>query len=254
MAKGVKMAGLMNEAISQLLVLQDRDSKATRLEAELESIDPEREKTRRESLQAQQVLEQAKQAQMQLEVRRKDLENEVESKKEQILKFSQQQLETKKNVEYQALAREIEHVRQAISELEDQELELMEEQDAFKAKLAEASQVAESAKASEAQLLTELDEREKNIGTELDELDEERESLAEAIDKKTLSHYERLLDTKGGRVVVGIDHGSCGGCHMKLQAQEIVNAKSGRERVACTNCGRLLYYTREMILANELED
>ena len=41
---------------------------------------------------------------------------------------------------------------------------------------------------------------------------------------------------------------------MKLQAQEIVNAKSGRERVACTNCGRLLYYTREMILANELED
>ena len=56
------MAGLMNAAISQLLVLQDRDSKATRLEAELESIDPEREKTRRESLQAQQVLEQAKQA------------------------------------------------------------------------------------------------------------------------------------------------------------------------------------------------
>ena len=37
-------------------------------------------------------------------------------------------------MEYQALAREIEHVRQAISELEDQELELMEEQDAFKAK------------------------------------------------------------------------------------------------------------------------
>ena len=48
----------MNEEISQLLVLQDRDSKATRLEAELESIDPEREKTRRDSLQAQQVLEQ----------------------------------------------------------------------------------------------------------------------------------------------------------------------------------------------------
>lgn len=244
----------MNEEISQLLVLQDRDAKAARLEAELESIDPEREKTRRDSLQAQQVLEQAKQAQMQLEVRRKDLENEVGSKKEQILKFSQQQLETKKNVEYQALSREIEHVHQAISELEDQELELMEEQDAFKAKLAEASEVAEAARASEARTLSELDEREKNIGTELDELDEEREQLAGTIDKKTLSHYERLLDTKGGSVVVGIDHGSCGGCHMKLQAQEVVHAKSGRERVTCTNCGRLLYYTREMILANELED
>ena len=248
------MSGLMNEEIRQLLVLQDRDSKAARLEVELESIDPEREKTKRESLASQQVLEQAKQTKMQLEVRRKDLENEVESKKEQIRKYSQQQLETKKNEEYQALTREIEHVRQSISELEDQELELMEEQDDFKAKLAEASQVAEEAKVNEAQLLSELDEREKNLGRQLDQLDEEREALADAIDPKALAHYERLLDTKGGRVIVGIDHGSCGGCHMKLQAQEIVNAKSERERITCTNCGRLLYYTREMVLANELED
>ena len=248
------MSGLMNEEIRQLLVLQDRDSKAARLEVELESIDPEREKTKRESLASQQVLEQAKQAKMQLEVRRKDLENEVESKKEQIRKYSQQQLETKKNEEYQALTREIEHVRQSISELEDQELELMEEQDDFKAKLAEASQVAEEAKVNEAQLLSELDEREKNLGSQLDQLDEEREALADAIDPKALAHYERLLDTKGGRVIVGIDHGSCGGCHMKLQAQEIVNAKSERERITCTNCGRLLYYTREMVLVNELED
>ncbi|MFQ3169894.1 MAG: hypothetical protein ACI8QI_002474, partial [Limisphaerales bacterium] len=65
----------MNEDIRQLLVLQDRDAKANRLEAELESIDPEREKTRRESVQTQQVLDQAKQAQRKLEVRRKDLEN-----------------------------------------------------------------------------------------------------------------------------------------------------------------------------------
>ena len=61
------------------------------------------------------------------------------AKKEQILKFSQQQLETKKNVEYQTLGREIDHVREAISEIEEQEMELMEQQDAFKSTLAEAS-------------------------------------------------------------------------------------------------------------------
>ncbi len=59
------MPGPMNEDIRQLLVLQDRDAKASRLEAELESIDPEREKTRRESIQTQQILDQAKQGQMQ---------------------------------------------------------------------------------------------------------------------------------------------------------------------------------------------
>ena len=247
------MPGLMNEDIRQLLVLQDRDAKASRLEAELESIDPEREKTRRDSLRAQQVLEQAKQEHMQLEVRRKDLENDAESRREQILKYSQQQLETKKNEEYQALGREIDHTRQAISEIEDRELELMEEQDVFKTKLAEAKRVAEEAKASEAAMLSDLDEREKNIEKELDELDEEREELVSKINKKTYAHYERLLDTKEGSVIVGVDHGSCGGCHMKLQAQEIVNAKSGREMVTCTNCGRLIYYTREMIMADELD-
>ena len=247
------MPGPMNEDIRQLLVLQDRDAKASRLEAELESIDPEREKTRRDSLRAQQVLEQAKQDHMQLEVRRKDLENEAESRREQILKYSQQQLETKKNEEYQALGREIDHTRQAISEIEDRELELMEEQDVFKTKLAEAKRVAEEAKASEAAMLSDLDEREKNIEKELDELDEEREEIVETINKKTFVLYERLLDTKEGRVIVGIDHGSCGGCHMKLQTQEIVDAKSGREMVTCTNCGRLIYYTREMVMADELD-
>ena len=73
------------------------------------------------------------------------------------------------------------------------------------------------------------------------------------INKKTFAHYERLLDSKEGRVIVGIDHGSCGGCHMKLQTQEIVNAKGGREMATCTNCGRLIYYTQEMVMADELD-
>ena len=247
------MPGPMNEDIRQLLVLQDRDAKASRLEAELESIDPEREKTGRDSLQAQQLLEQVKQDHMQLEVRRKDLENEVESRKEQIRKYSQQQLETKKNEEYQALGREIDHTRQAISEIEDRELELMEQQDVFKTKLAEAERAAEQAKASEVTTLSNLDEREKNIERELDELDDGRGEIVTTINKKTFAHYERLLDSKEGRVIVGIDHGSCGGCHMKLQTQEIVNAKSGREMATCTNCGRLIYYTREMVMADELD-
>ena len=147
----------MNEDIRQLLVLQDRDAKASRLEAELESIEPEREKTRRDSIRTQQVLDKAKQDQRHQAVRRKDLENEVEGKKEQMRKFSQQQLETKKNLEYQTLGREIDHVREVISEIEEQEIELMEQQDAFKSTLAEASEVAEEAKSGEAKKISDLD-------------------------------------------------------------------------------------------------
>ena len=129
----------------------------------------------------------------------------------------------------------------------------MEQQEVFKTKHAEAERSAEEVKASEATTLSNLDEREKNIERELDELDDGRGEIVTTINKKTFAHYERLLDSKEGRVIVGIDHGSCGGCHMKLQTQEIVNAKGGREMATCTNCGRLIYYTREMVMADELD-
>tara|TARA_B100000686_G_scaffold350836_1_gene447905 strand:+ start:2450 stop:3184 length:735 start_codon:yes stop_codon:yes gene_type:complete len=244
----------MNENIRQVLILQDRDMKFSQLEDELESLDPERQSTKRESLNRQQVYEQAKQHLVQLEVRRKDLDNDVETKKTQIQKYAQQQLETRKNEEYTALGREIEHVKEAISKIEDEELELLEEIDAYKPKIEEAKGIAEEAKAHEVATLADFDEREKNIEKELDVLEDERDALIGKLDAKLVRHYERLLETKVGKVVVGVDHGNCGGCHMKLQAQPLVDAKSGRDMVTCPNCGRLLYYTREMIMPDELDD
>ena len=133
----------MNENIRQLLILQDRDMKFTRLEDELESLDPERESAKRDSLKRQEVYDNAKQHLVQLEVRRKDLDNDVETKKEQINKYAQQQLETRKNEEYTALGREIDHVKEAISKIDDEERELLVESDAYKPKIEEAKGIAE---------------------------------------------------------------------------------------------------------------
>ena len=248
------MPALMNENIRQLLILQDRDMKFSRLEDELESLDPERQSAKRDSLNRQQVYEEAKQHLVKLEVRRKDLDNDVEAKKTQINKYAQQQLETRKNEEYTALGREIDHAKEIISKIEDEELELLVEIDAYKPKIEEAKGIAEEAKAHEVATLADFDEREKNIEKELEALEDERDALIEKLDSKLVRHYERLLETKSGKVVVGVDHGICSGCHMKLQAQTLVDAKSGRDMVTCTNCGRLLYYTREMIMPDELTD
>ncbi len=248
------MPVLMNENIRQVLILQDRDMKFSRLEEELESLDPERQSAKRDSINRQQVYEEAKQHLVKLEVRRKDLDNDVEAKKTQINKYAQQQLETRKNEEYTALGREIDHAKEAISKIEDEELELLEEIDAYKPKIEEAKVIAEEAKAHEVATLADFDEREKNIEKELESLEDERDALIENLDTKLVRHYDRLLETKSGKVVVGVDHGNCSGCHMKLQAQTLVDAKSGRDMVTCTNCGRLLYYTREMIMPDEIAD
>src|SRR5260370_1307923 len=117
----------MTEVLEKLLILQDRDQRISRLQAELARMEPERQSFRTKAAAAQQALEQAKGRVKQLESDRKNLELEVETKKELIAKYSLQQFQTRKNEEYRALAHEIQMCNQEIVKIEDQELELMEQ-------------------------------------------------------------------------------------------------------------------------------
>jgi len=110
------------------------------------------------------------------------------------------------------------------------------------------------ADASDAKKLVEsqvaqLDQREQNLKQELAELQTGRAELSSAVDEAARLRYERLLKSKGDNVIVGIAHGVCGGCHMKLPPQILVSCRSQKEIIACSNCGRILYYTRDMELA-----
>jgi hypothetical protein len=184
-----------------------------------------------------------------VETERKKLELDVDSKKQQIEKYSLQQFQTKKNEEYRALAQEIDTCRTGISTLEDQQLELMEQAETFQKQVVIASREAEDAvKVTEGQL-KELAAREQTLKSELAELESNRDQLTGVVDESILKRYERLLRNKGDNVVVGIQHGVCGGCHMKFPVQLVVSCQAAKELVTCPNCGRILYYTRDMDLA-----
>ena len=73
-------------------------------------------------------------------------------------------------------------------------------------------------------------------------------SISGHLHESTRSRYERLLKSKGDNAVVGIEHGVCGGCHMKLQQRLIVTCQAQKEIVTCSSCGRILYFTRDMDL------
>ena len=97
--------------------------------------------------------------------------------------------------------------------------------------------------------VAQLNQCEENLKKELAELLQGRAELAAAVDRPALNRYERLYKSKGDMVVVGVQHGVCGGCHMKLPAQILVTCQGQQKIVSCTNCGRILYYTRDMALA-----
>src|SRR5262245_2316689 len=132
----------MLDTIEKLLVLQDRDRKIRRVRGELAHLDPEREGLKAKAVQAQAALDHAKGRVKQLESSRKDLELEVEAKKELISKYANQQFQTRKNEEYRALAHEIETCKQAIFKIEDQELELMEQAETAQKEVIRATQAA----------------------------------------------------------------------------------------------------------------
>jgi predicted nucleic acid-binding Zn-ribbon protein len=239
----------MFPTIEKLLILQDRDKQIRRAKTELDHIEPERQTLKAKAVGAQSGLDAAKLKVKTIESRRKDLELEVGAKKQLIDKYANQQLQTRKNEEYRALAHEIEGCKEGIVKIEDQEIELMEQTEVALKEVAAATKLAAEAKKLLDEQVALLNGREENLKKELAKLEANREELASAVDESSRGRYERLMKNKGDNAVVGVDHGVCGGCHMKLPAQILVTCQGQSELVPCNNCGRILYYTRDMDLA-----
>src|ERR1044071_1459176 len=213
----------MLDTIEKLLILQDRDRKIRRVQGELAHIEPERQGLKFKAASAQAALDSAKNRVKELESNRKDLELEIESKKGLISKYANQQFQTRKNEEYRALAHEIELCKKAIFEIEDKELVLMEQAEAAQKEVVRAAQnLADSKKLADEHLLA-LSSREGNLKKEFAELSTNRQELAAAVDGSARGRYDRLVKNKGDNVVVGIQHGVCGGCHMRVPPQILVS-------------------------------
>jgi predicted nucleic acid-binding Zn-ribbon protein len=239
----------MLTVIENLLVLQDRDRKIQRVQAELANIGPEKAALLSRSANSQAALDAAKLKTKQIETDRKKLELDVEAKKGQIEKYSLQQFQTKKNEEYRALGHEIDGCKAAIFKIEDEQLVLMEQAEAAQKELQEASKAASEIKKQIDESVAALATREQSLKKQLADLQADYPQLTSGIDEAVLSRYERLRKQKGGSILVGVEHGVCGGCHMRLPVQVLLSCQQQQDLVSCTHCGRLLYYSREMDLA-----
>ena len=236
----------MLDVIKNLLALQERDRKLMRLQEELSRIAPERQAFSARAFAAQAKLASNRLRAKQIESDRKKLELDVDAQKQLIDRYSVQQFQTRKNEEYRALSHEIDTCRANISRLEDQILELMEQADTAEADIAATTREQSETKQLVDGKLADLAKRENELTQELNSLVEGRTTLAEAVDEPVRLRYERLLRSKGNNVVVGINHGVCGGCHMVLQRQVVVSCQADQEVVPCPNCGRILYFTPDM--------
>ena len=217
----------MHEDIEKLLVLQERDRSIAHAEQEIAGLEHERVEVNSRSSDAEAAHEAAQLKAKELEARKNALEVEIEAEQEKIRTYARQQMDTKDNEQYKALGRQQETCKETISDLETSEIEVLEEIDVH----AEVSQAAKTeldeANKAKARALGEIDERETNLKAKLEELADQRAESAGKVEAGTLKQYERLRVRKGTNIVVGIAHGACGGCHMKLPEADVIVIKSG---------------------------
>lgn len=232
----------MQVELEQLLILQDRAQKMRQMEAELRSLPLERRSLEDQSTAASASLEASKDKARHVEVQKKNLELDIATRNESIARLRTQQYETRKNDEFAAMGREIERYQKEISDLEDQELNLMEQADLLKAQTAMEETQTSATQSSIAKQVEDLDGKQGILRGRLEELKKERDELASKVDEDLLDRFNRLFASKGDAAVVALEHDVCTGCHMKITTQTAVRVKGGKEIVSCEQCGRILYF------------
>ena len=231
----------MIEAIEKLLAIQDKDQRIRTFRVELAAIPAEKAAKERLIAEAASRLENARTRAREIEVQKKTHEVEAASKRDQIARYKTQQMQTRKNEEFSALAHEIETVEKAVVQIEDREIELMEEAESLKPLISSAEQTCAADKSKyEAQIST-LGEKSANLKTRISELEEARQAAAAEMDEDLLDRYNRLFQTKNAAAVVALEHEVCTGCHMKVTTQTSVELRAEKAIISCPQCGRILF-------------
>ncbi len=237
---------MADDIIDRLLRIQDQDLRIVDMERELAAL-PERGKKLENELNDYHTAITAAQEQRkaaQLDVKR--LEMEDQEHRQKISRLREQQMTLKTNREFRTMEEEIAVVQLRLGQLETRLLESMEtvdslsqELDGRKKELKQAEQAIEKEK----ELLI---VRGRQVEEELEELRNQRKIAATSIPATWLSAYDRLFNGKRDRVLVSVENGICGGCHMKLPPAVTHSARRAESMVTCDFCGRMLYSDHRM--------
>lgn len=232
----------MASIIEQLLVLQDRDRKLSRLKREIDDL-PARQAMIEAPLEAyQQAIDRAEDDIRKKKLEQNDLEAQIEQRRERITKFRQQQMEVKNNDDYRAFETQIKKQEAKITALEDKELELMEALEKLETVRAEKQQAWANEKAGVDADLADHQQRAANVEQEYQAAEADRTKVAEGIDPDWLARYDRIFQHHRDYALVSAENNTCGGCHMKLPPQAAHDARKLDSMTPCMYCGRLLYF------------
>lgn len=233
---------MMRAFLEILLQIQGKDEEIRAIENEQKLV-PEMLNAAKKKLEdIDNAVKRKKEDLKQIQVTRKDLEINLDTKLINVNKYEAQLFQVKTNEEYKALQKEIGDLKFSASLEEDKILLKMEE----------IEKVNEEIKKLEEELggaRKEVEEKTKEAAAKLEllaghtrEIREQREKLIPKISPELLGMYNRIFSNKPDVAMVSIVNSACCGCHMKLPPNVINEVRKERRLVVCDNCSRILFW------------
>jgi len=233
---------MIKEDLKKLFMLQEIDQEMSQLRKQLNLYPPMLKRLESNLERKRKELEQTRNEQKERLKDRRLMEKEIQFRQEEVQKKQNQQMAPKiKQDAYNALKREIDKLKEEISHLEDKVLQFILKDEEMEAVFAEEERNFKHEEEDAQMERQRIQEQIDNKNRRLAELEKEREQQVLIVPGDLLNYYNRYIKAHGPTsVLVSVEQDSCGGCHMRILPQIIVEIHKGEKMVTCEGCRRIL--------------
>lgn len=228
--------------MENLIKLQDLFLRKKTKSKERDTLPPELEEVDREYRQKLSAIDQLKQTLEEAERSRRTSEGRLGELTDKQKRYQTQLMAVKNSREYGAMLNEIDQVKRALKEAEDEVVGYMETIESSQKELTEREGKLPEETEEHEMTLSGWRETQKQIDAELAAIESETAAIEKTFPPKKLAEFFRLVERKGGRAVVQAIGGSCSACHVRLRPALYQALRLSDEVVTCDSCKRILYY------------
>lgn len=160
-------------------------------------------------------------------------------------KYREQLYAVTSNREYDAITTEIDAVDAKISDVEDEVLQFIEDEEILEQELANAEPEITALEENLDKTEKELNEKIQATEKEYEAFRRQRDEISESVERRVLYQYERIRKGIGNSVVAEIMNNACGSCFSSIPPQKQLEVRTMTQLIFCESCGRILVYTRK---------
>ena len=237
----------MDNELKYLVYISQLDTRLDEFEEDLGGL-PEQLKTIRQNYEKQ--IAKVKETEKILRDVRKFAVNSkqaLDDLKDKEQKLSDRQFRVRNNKEFDAITKEIEHIRQEYNKITSEMRSISVKEDNL-------IEMLEMQKQERLEIEKDLKEKEKEYETissdqneEIKELKSKKKEFEKKVSRRSLDDYKRVRHHLKDAVVLA-KRNSCTGCYSAIPPQKIVMLRNNLDKLFfCENCGRILY-PEELVL------